>query len=209
MPTTNLPDWQQIALYAVLGALLIMFIQRIPYVGRIFRFVFSLALLALGIFLLIQQAPYQPSLQGFAGRIGLDRQQVVGEEVRIRMSSDGHFWADARVNGIKRRMLIDSGATVTAISDQTAEQASVKPNAAIVPVVLRTANGTAPAQTATVEELRVGNITATNLKVVTSPALGNMDVLGMNFLSKLGSWRVERNTLIMVPEKTEARESAG
>jgi aspartyl protease family protein len=209
MQTTNIPDWQQIALYAVLAALVVMLIQRIPYVGRIFRFAFSLALLALGMFLLIQQVPYQPGLQELAGKVGLDRQQVVGEEVRIRMSTDGHFWADARINGVKRRMLIDSGATVTAISDQTAEQASVKPNAAMVPVVLRTANGTAPAQTATVEELRVGNITATNLKVVTSPALGNMDVLGMNFLSKLGSWRVERNTLIMVPEKTEARESAG
>ena len=209
MQTTNIPDWQQIALYAVLAALVVMLIQRIPYVGRIFRFAFSLALLALGMFLLIQQVPYQPGLQELAGKVGLDRQQVVGEEVRIRMSTDGHFWADARINGVKRRMLIDSGATVTAISDQTAEQASVKPNAAMVPVVLRTANGTAPAQTATVEELRVGNITATDLKVVTSPALGNMDVLGMNFLSKLGSWRVERNTLIMVPEKTEARESAG
>jgi aspartyl protease family protein len=120
------------------------------------------------------------------------------------MSPDGHFWADARVNGVKRRMLIDSGATVTAISDSTARQASVEADAGMVPVVLRTANGAAPARTATVEELRVGNITAKNLKVVTSPALGEMDVLGMNFLSKLGSWRVERNTLIMVPEISEA-----
>ncbi len=209
MPTTDLPDWQQIALYAILAALLVMLIQRIPYVGRIFRFAFSLALLALGMFLLMQQVPYQPGLQDLAGKIGLDRQQVVGEEVRIRMSPDGHFWADARINGIKRRMLIDSGATVTAISDKTAEQASVKANAAMVPVVLRTANGAAPAQTATVEELRVGNITATNLKVVTSPALGNMDVLGMNFLSKLASWRVERNTLIMVPEAAETASGGG
>jgi aspartyl protease family protein len=204
MPATSLPDWQQIALYAVLAALVIMLIHRIPYVGRIFRFAFSLSLLAVGIFLLIQQAPYQPSLQRLAGQLGLDRQQVVGSEVRIRMSPDGHFWADARVNGVKRRMLIDSGATVTAISDSTARQASVEADAGMVPVVLRTANGAAPARTATVEELRVGNITAKNLKVVTSPALGEMDVLGMNFLSKLGSWRVERNTLIMVPEISEA-----
>jgi aspartyl protease family protein len=56
-----------------------------------------------------------------------------------------------------------------------------------------------PAQTGTIEELRVGNVTARNLKVVSSPALGDLNVLGMNFLSRLASWRVEGRTLIMVP----------
>jgi aspartyl protease family protein len=57
----------------------------------------------------------------------------------------------------------------------------------------------APANTATVEEIRIGNVVARKLKVVTSPALGELDVLGMNFLSKLASWRVEQRTLILVP----------
>ena len=37
-------------------------------------------------------------------------------------------------------------------------------------------------------------IAASNLKVMISPALGDLDVLGMNFLSKLASWRVEDGT---------------
>ncbi len=36
-----------------------------------------------------------------------------------------------------------------------------------------------------------------------TPALGDLDVLGMNFLSKLASWRVEGRTLVMIPEKPE------
>lgn len=36
--------------------------------------------------------------------------------VRIPMADDGHFYADVRVNGVERRMLIDSGATTTALS---------------------------------------------------------------------------------------------
>ena len=32
-----------------------------------------------------------------------------------------------------------------------------------------------------------------------SPALGTIDILGMNFLSQLASWRVEDRTLILVP----------
>ena len=119
------------------------------------------------------------------------------------MASDGHFWAEARINGVRRRMLIDSGATVTAISEATAAAAGVRSGAAPVPVVLRTANGMAPARAARVEELRLGNIVARDLKVVVSPAFGNMEVIGMNFLSRLASWRVEGRTLILVPHRPQ------
>lgn len=201
MPTTISPEWQQIALYAVAAAVALFLLQRIPFLGRIVRAMLSLGLLAFCIFLLMQQAPYEPNLAQIAGRLGLDRQEVVGDEVRIRMARDGHFWANVTLNGVERRMLIDSGATVTAISADTAQSAAVEADASLVPIVLRTANGLTQAKAATVKELRLGNIEAENLKVVVSPALGNLDVLGMNFLSKLASWRVEGRTLIMVPEK--------
>src|SRR5688500_16254586 len=111
--TTN-ADWQQLAIYAVGAALVLMLLSRLPVVGRLLKFALTLSLAAFCIFLLIQQAPYQPQLARLAGKLGLDSQEVVGKEVRIRMAADGHFWADATLNGVKRRMLIDSGATVTA-----------------------------------------------------------------------------------------------
>jgi aspartyl protease family protein len=193
------PDWQNMAIYAVLAAIVIMLLQRIPVVGGTIRAVFSFGLLALLIFVVMQQAPYQPELASFTQRLGLDDQQVVGKEVRVRMAADGHFWVNATINDVERRMLIDSGATVTAISDQTARSAGVEAGTGLSPVVLRTANGMAPARTGSIEELRIGNILARNLKIVTSPGLGNMDVLGMNFLSQLKSWRVEGQTLVLVP----------
>jgi aspartyl protease family protein len=198
MPAT-IPDWQQLALYAVLAAVAIMLLQRIPVVGRIFRIALSLSLLAFCLFLLFQHAPFEPNLARLTGQLGIDRQEVVGEEVRIRMSPDGHFWANVSVNGVKRRMLIDSGATVTTLSESTASEAKIDRDAALVPVVLQTANGMAPAHPGSVDELRIGNIVARDLKVVSSPAIGRLDVLGMNFLSKLKSWRVEGRTLIMTP----------
>lgn len=206
---TTPPDWQQLAVYAVIAAAIILLLVRIPFIGRILRFLFTFALLAFFLFLLIQQAPYQPGLDRLAGRVGLDQQQVVGDEVRVRMASDGHFWVNATINGVKRRMLVDSGATVTAISDETAASAAVDRDLNLAPIMLRTANGIAPARPASVDELRVGNILATNLKVVTSPALGNIDVLGMNFLSKLASWRVEGRTLVLVPHHPQPSADRG
>jgi aspartyl protease family protein len=203
MPTTT-PEWQHLALYAIGAALIIMLLQRIPFVGRLIRLAFSLGLLAFLIFILLQQAPYQPELSRLTDRLGLDNQQVVGREVRVRMSSDGHFWVNATINGVKRRMLIDSGATVTAISESTANAARVDAGTGLAPVVLRTANGAAPAQTGSVDELRVGNIVARTLRIVTSPGLGELDVIGMNFLSKLQSWRVEDNVLVLVPHHPQS-----
>jgi aspartyl protease family protein len=198
MPST-VPEWQHLALYAAGAALLLMLLQRLPLVGRFVRFAFSLGLLAFMIFILLQQAPYLPELSRLTSKLGLDDQQVAGKELRVRMSPDGHFWAMASINGVNTRMLIDSGATVTAISGKTARQARVDTGAGLAPVVLQTANGAAPAKTGKVDELRVGNIVARNLRIVTSPGLGNLDVLGMNFLSKLQSWRVEGRTLVLVP----------
>src|SRR3954454_23790560 len=203
MPTPA-PEWQHLALYAVGAALLIFFLHRLPVVGRLIRFAFSLGLLAFLIYIVLQQAPYQPELARFTRRLGLDDQQVAGKELRVRMAPDGHFWAVASVNGVKRRMLIDSGATVTAISGRTARAAKVDAGTGLAPVVLRTANGATPAETGSIDELRVGNIVARNLRIVTAPGLGDLDVLGMNFLSKLQSWRVEGRTLVLVPHHPQA-----
>lgn len=203
------PEWQHLALYAVAAALLIILLQRIPYVGRVVRFLVSLSLLAFFIFVVLQQAPYQPELARFTDHLGLDEQTVSGKELHVPMSPDGHFWVTASLNGVKTRMLIDSGATITAIAPETARAAAVSTRTGLAPIVLRTANGMVAAKTGTIGELRVGNIVARNLKIVSGPGLAGIDVLGMNFLSKLDSWRVEHETLVLVPHHPQGADQDG
>ena len=201
---STFPQWQQLAIYAIGIAFIIMLLQQIPLVGRIVRFIISLALFAFLIFVVLQQAPFQPELSRLTSSLGLDDQKVEGKELHVKMAPDGHFWVVASINGINTRMLIDSGATVTAISEETARSAKVDTGRTIAPVILRTANGVATAQTGSLDELRVGNIVARNLKVVTAPGLGSLNVLGMNFLSKLDSWRVQGQMLILVPHHPQS-----
>lgn len=138
-------------------------------------------------------------------KLGYEQQSVVGDTVRIKMSADGHFWANVRINGIKRRMLVDSGATITAISRDTAEAADVKP-ALAPPVLIETANGTVQAQRARAGVVAIGPLSTEDLPLVVGESFGDLDVLGMNFLSRLKSWRVEDRTLILEPRKrAEAR----
>lgn len=207
MSVVTNPEWQQLALYAIGAALVLAILFSIPFVGRIFRALFSLGLLAFLLFILFQQAPYEPTLARLTERLGLSSQEVVGDEIRIRMSSDGHFWARADINGIEQRMLIDSGATITALSQRTADRASIDRKTSIAPIVLRTANGIVRAEGGSVQQLRVGGIEARNLNVVISPALGDVNVIGMNFLSQLESWRVEGRTLILVPRTSAPSDS--
>lgn len=127
-------------------------------------------------------------------------QSVVGSEVRIPMADDGHFWARATINGVERTMLVDSGATVTALSTGTADAAKVDYDTMGAPAVVNTANGEVTGRSATIGALKVGGITATDLPTIVAPEFGDQDVLGMNFLSRLKSWRVEGKTLILTPE---------
>jgi len=138
-------------------------------------------------------------------KLGYEQQSVQGETVRIKMSPDGHFWARVKINGVERRMLVDSGATITAISRDTAEAADVKPSLA-PPVLIETANGTVQAQAARAEDVAIGPLSTHDLPLVVGESFGDLDVLGMNFLSRLKSWRVEDRTLILEPRKgAEAR----
>lgn len=122
----------------------------------------------------------------------------VGEELRIKQSLDGHFWVTAQLNGEDIRFLIDSGATTTSISGRTARQAGIEPSGGF-PAVVQTANGMIRVQRGRAQQLRVGHIERQNLAVHISEAFGEMNVLGMNFLSSLKGWRVEGRTLILTP----------
>nr|WP_174292007.1 TIGR02281 family clan AA aspartic protease [Sphingomonas bacterium] len=173
--------------------------RRVPLLRLIGQLAIWAAIFGLGLLLLGQRERFDPYLQRAATWLKLDDQSVVGKEVRIRMAADGHFWAKVTIGGVQRRMLIDSGATVTAVSTDTAADAGLKVSEPAFPMMLRTANGTISAQVATVDELGLGDIVARKLSVVVSPAFGDTDVLGMNFLSRLKSWRVEGSTLILTP----------
>jgi aspartyl protease family protein len=122
----------------------------------------------------------------------------VGQELRIRKSLDGHFWVTGRLNGEKVRFLIDSGATTTSISAQTAQRAHIELSDGF-PVMVQTANGIVAAQRGNAERLAIGTIERRNMAVEISEAFGPTDVLGMNFLSSLSGWSVQGQWLVLKP----------
>src|SRR6476646_11241759 len=49
-----------------------------------------------------------------------------GQETRIPMAIDGHFWVDAQLNGHAVKFLVDSGATTTTVDRDTAQLAGIE-----------------------------------------------------------------------------------
>lgn len=119
---------------------------------------------------------------------------VVGEEVRIPMRDDGHFWVEAKVNGRDVRFLVDSGATTTTISRSVAEAANIE--IGMRADIVSTANGTVAMPRSSASLFELGPIRRTDLAVNVHPA-EELNVLGMNFLSSLSSWGVQGNTLVL------------
>ena len=132
--------------------------------------------------------------------IGNDEQRVSGETVRLRMAADGHYWADTTINGAPVRMLIDSGATTTSLNKETAKAAGLDLDQSPIPVQIQTANGMVLAHTSSIDRLTLGPIAATDLRVDVAAEFGDTNVLGMNFLSRLKSWRVQDGWLILEPK---------
>jgi len=197
----NLDSGGQAVIYLLLLILPIsaLIARRVPVLRVVLSLVSWAVIAGLLLVVITERERFDPYLQYVTRLLKLDDQNVVGEETRIRMSADGHFWAKVTIDGVNRRMLVDSGATLTALSTDTAAAASLDVRDSLIPIVLNTANGRSQARSATVRDLKLGDIVARDLPVVVSPAFGDTDVLGMNFLSKLKSWRVEGNTLILVP----------
>ncbi|WP_374587681.1 TIGR02281 family clan AA aspartic protease [Novosphingobium sp.] len=187
-------------LVSVLGGMLL---GVAPWLGRFLRGVGNLGLVA-ALLLTVAQAARMSSTSDVALTwAGMQKQEVAGDTTRIPLSPDGHFWINAQVNGEPRRFLVDTGATLTAISSNTALSAGIEPGPMDRSLILQTANGAVAAQTAVIDELRFGNIVARDLDAVITPGMGETNVIGMNLLSRLAGWRVEGRTLILTPKNPQ------
>jgi aspartyl protease family protein len=130
-----------------------------------------------------------------AEAVGTPVQQ--GQETRIPMAIDGHFWVNARLNGRDVKFLVDSGATMTTVDRDTAKAAGIEISGQRDQFV-RTGNGIIRVASGRAAELTVGGITRHDMGLEIADN-DDLNVLGMNYLSSLSRWSVEGRWLVLVP----------
>ncbi|WP_176595666.1 MULTISPECIES: retropepsin-like aspartic protease family protein [Sphingobium] len=140
-----------------------------------------------------------PSLASNNAPARLPPAQTEGQALRIPIAPDGHFWVEGMVNGTPTRFLIDSGASVTALSVTSARASGLNFDLNAPGVDMMTANGKIDAKRSTIATLSIGPIRASDLDIVISPAFGDVNVIGMNMLSRLKSWAVQDGEMVLTP----------
>src|SRR6478609_4614898 len=113
-----------------------------PLLGRIVRTCGTLGLSAALLITVAQVARNNSGSDLILPALGLPEQRIEGAETKVPLGPDGHFWVTAQVNGRQHRFLVDTGATVTAISSHFAAEGGVSEARMRPPVLVRTANGT-------------------------------------------------------------------
>jgi aspartyl protease family protein len=134
-----------------------------------------------------------------AAEAPLPSARAEGQALRIPIANDGHYWVEGNVNGTPTRFLIDSGASITALSVTSARAAGLNFDLAAPGVSMLTANGKIDAKRSSISTLTIGPIRSSDLPIVISPAFGDVNVIGMNLLSRLKSWGVQDGEMVLTP----------
>lgn len=124
---------------------------------------------------------------------------ATGRSVVLDADGRGHFIGTFRINGRSERGLVDTGASAIAINLSTARRLGISPAALSFTARVSTANGEVEAAPTTLSRIEIGGISVRDVRALVLPdkALSGT-LIGMTFLSRLSSFRVEDGALHLV-----------
>lgn len=117
--------------------------------------------------------------------------------VFIPKSEDGHFWTEAQVNHGYVNFLVDTGASVIALTPEDASIAGIKLQDLKYNRTVSTAGGEIPAAYVTLDNVAVGRIELRNIQaIVIKDGLAH-SLLGMSYLGELQKVEATPDSLIL------------
>ena len=121
-----------------------------------------------------------------------------GGDVELTANSGGHFETAAEVNGNEIDVMVDTGATLVALTYEDAERAGLYLKSSDFTQGVRTANGSAKVAPVTLSSITIGDITVRNVKgAVAEPGKLHKTLLGMSFLGRLSRVEMRANSLVL------------
>ncbi len=116
----------------------------------------------------------------------------------LKAGDRGHYVVTARINKYDIEVMVDTGASVVALSYEDAQNAGLRPNTLDFNVPVSTANGSVKAARAKLDRVEIDTVKVDDVEALVLPkgAL-NGTLLGMSFLSKLSSFKSESGVLTL------------
>ncbi len=120
-------------------------------------------------------------------------------EVVLKRNRYGHYVTNGKINGVKVRFLLDTGATDVAVPEDLADRLSLSRGSK---KYYKTANGTVAAFSTVLEQVSIGPIQIDKVRASINPGLkGNEVLLGMSVLKRI-EFTQRGDTLILRPVST-------
>lgn len=118
-------------------------------------------------------------------------------EVLLSRQANGHFYVEAATDTGKVMMLVDTGATVVALTGDDASMMGVDWSPADVKPVARGASGDVYGVPVVLDRLQVGDIEARRVQAVVVPEDLDISLLGQSFLSKVDRVEVSGDEMVL------------
>lgn len=116
----------------------------------------------------------------------------------LKSAGNGHFVTTASINNRDVRVLVDTGASFVALSYEDAKTVGLRPGSLDYDVPLSTANGITQGARVVLDKVEVDGVRVIDVEGIVLPeGAMNGTLLGMSFLSKLSSFRVEDGVLTL------------
>lgn len=117
----------------------------------------------------------------------------------LRASADGHYYARAEINGRPLDVMVDTGASMVALTYEDADRLGLSLRASDFTATVQTANGTAAVAPVVLDRVTIGHVTVRNVRAAVSER-GRLakTLLGMSFLGQLQRVDISQGRLLLV-----------
>ena len=121
-----------------------------------------------------------------------------GPGVTLVRDGDSHFRALVSVNGQQFPMLVDSGASMIALTQADARRAGINPPPSAYPAFAHTAGGEVRTAQVIIARVSIGGIERRNVPAAVMPASAlNQSLLGQSFLSTLADVHISEDRMAL------------
>jgi aspartyl protease family protein len=117
--------------------------------------------------------------------------------VVLERAPDGHFYADAEINGTTVHFMVDTGATSVALSPQDAAAIGIDQNADGFTQTGRGVGGDVAMMPVMLDKLSVGSLASRDVPAVVVQTNMEVSLLGQSWLSRVGSVNIEGNRMTL------------
>lgn len=118
---------------------------------------------------------------------------------QVTKGADGHYWAEADVNGKAVRFLVDTGATAVALTAEDARRLGYDLSALDYRHEVITAEGKVKAAGVRLAFISIAGARVENVDALILERGLSTSLLGMSYLGKLQSFEATRTALILKP----------